>query len=233
MHSNLWFYFLKNPPKQTWQQLLWGVKASFRKKVHRLFPVDVLIYSLSKEGSEDVAWSVNCNVLEAQNLWESQLWPHLVSFFGKFCWNLPNTSSFGRDFRAYVRKCHCQFKILLLKIKEISPSFLSVVVLFYGFLEVHRGDWDFHTCSSLPHSKSIVLSIYVRAPKISEGKQKHDLIMKRGWQSSILYKVCAFFIINLLSDITLFPHSHNIQQIWLMFQPSDFTRVVLYSSTYV
>lgn len=48
--SSLWVYFLKDPPKQT---KLWEVKASFRKKVHRLLPV--LIYSLSKEGSEDVA----------------------------------------------------------------------------------------------------------------------------------------------------------------------------------
>lgn len=78
------YIFLKNQQnKLNWSECLCPVKASFRKKVHRLLLVNVLIYSLSKEGSENVTWSVNFNVLEAQNLyhWESELWPHLVSFF--------------------------------------------------------------------------------------------------------------------------------------------------------
>lgn len=49
------FISKKTPTKQNKQQLVWVLvswKASFGKKIHKLLPVDVLIYSLSKEGSE-------------------------------------------------------------------------------------------------------------------------------------------------------------------------------------
>lgn len=50
---------------------------------------------------------------------------------------------------ASVRTWQCIF-VVSSAWEEISPSFLSVVV-FYGVFEVHRGDWDLHTCSSLPY----------------------------------------------------------------------------------